>query len=230
MSMVALEYGATVDKYVGDMIMIFFGDPETRGVRDDALSCVKMAIAMQRRMRELAEVWRGSGIERPLRCRIGIHTGYCTVGNFGSEDRMDYTIIGSPVNLASRLEHEAPIGGILISYETHAHVREQVYCEEHGQVRVKGFAHPIVTYKVIDLHENLEGKSRPLRADLPHLKFDLDPGGMPAEEQSAARQLLQDALGRLSPGTGNGIPEPIQRPPLNHTADIAVPIAKRRRR
>jgi adenylate cyclase len=230
MSKVALEHGATIDKYVGDMIMIFYGDPETRGVKDDALSCVKMAIAMQNRMRELADVWRGSGIETPLRCRIGIHTGYCTVGNFGNEDRMDYTIIGSPVNLASRLEHEAPVGGILISYETHAHVRDQIYCEEHGQVRVKGFAHPIVTYRVIDLHENLERKSRPLRADLPHLKLDLDPGGMPAEEQNAARQLLQDALARLSPGSGNGVPEPIQRPPLKHTADIAVPIAQRKRR
>ena len=101
------EYGATIDKYVGDAILMFFGDPESRGVKEDALACVKMALAMQKRMDELAEVWRDAGIETPLRCRIGIHTDYCTVGNFGSEDRMDYTIIGGAVNLASRLEHEA---------------------------------------------------------------------------------------------------------------------------
>ncbi len=66
-----------------------------------------MAIAMRKRMRELQELWRASGIEKPLQCRIGINTGYCTVGNFGSEARMDYTIIGSGVNLASRLETAA---------------------------------------------------------------------------------------------------------------------------
>ena len=108
MSNIALEYGATIDKYVGDAILMFFGDPESRGVREDAVACVKMALAMQKRIGELAKVWRDLGIEPPLRCRIGIHTGYCTVGNFGSEDRMDYTIVGGAVNLASRLEHEAP--------------------------------------------------------------------------------------------------------------------------
>ena len=118
MSKIAAEYGATIDKYVGDAILMFFGDPETRGVKEDALACVRMALAMQKRMNELAEVWRDAGIERPLRCRIGIHTDYCTVGNFGSEDRMDYTIIGGAVNLASRLEHEAEPGSVLISYET----------------------------------------------------------------------------------------------------------------
>jgi class 3 adenylate cyclase len=140
MSRVALEYGATIDKYVGDAIMIFFGDPETRGVKADALACVEMATAMQKRMQELAAIWRDSGIETPISCRIGIHTGYCTVGNFGSEDRMDYTIVGGTVNLASRLEHEAPPGGILISYETHAHVKDEISCEEMGRIQVRGIA------------------------------------------------------------------------------------------
>jgi class 3 adenylate cyclase len=200
MSKVALEYGATIDKYVGDSIMIFFGDPETRGVREDALVCVRMAVAMQARMRELANIWHAAGIETPLRCRIGIHTGYCTVGNFGSNDRMDYTIIGGPVNLASRLEHEAPVGGILISYETYAHVRDQVDSREHGLVRVKGVAHPIETYEVIDLVENIEPGKRLLTADLPHLRLEFDPGRMSAEEQQQATRLLRDALARVMPG------------------------------
>ena len=65
MSKIASEYGATIDKYVGDAIMMFFGDPETRGVKEDALACVRMALAMQKRMDELAEVWRDAGIETP---------------------------------------------------------------------------------------------------------------------------------------------------------------------
>ena len=86
MSVIALTHGATIDKYIGDAILAFFGDPETRGVKEDALACVKMAVAMQKRVGELAVDWRNAGIETPLRCRIGIHTGFCTVGNFGSED------------------------------------------------------------------------------------------------------------------------------------------------
>ncbi|MGH6914178.1 MAG: adenylate/guanylate cyclase domain-containing protein, partial [Geminicoccales bacterium] len=199
MSRIALEHGATIDKYVGDALMIFFGDPETRGVKEDALACVRMAIAMQKRMRELSALWRNSGIEKPLACRIGIHTGYCTVGNFGSEDRMDYTIIGGAVNLASRLEHEAPEGGILISYETYAHVKDEIRCEEMGRIRVRGVGHPVDTYRVVDLHENLSEGGEHLRVELPHLKLDAYPGRMSADERRQAAARLQDTLDRLAP-------------------------------
>jgi class 3 adenylate cyclase len=110
---------------------------------------------MRKKMHELQDVWRASGTEKPLQCRIGINTGYCTVGNFGSEDRMDYTIIGGGVNLASRLEAAATPGEILISYETYANVRHRIHCEERGQISVKGIANPIATYQVVDTHENL---------------------------------------------------------------------------
>jgi class 3 adenylate cyclase/HAMP domain-containing protein len=198
MSRVALEHGATIDKYVGDAIMIFFGDPETRGVKADALACVKMAIAMQKRMRELGAIWRDSGIETPFSCRIGIHTGYCTVGNFGSEDRMDYTIIGGAVNLASRLEHEAPEGGILISYETYAHVKDEIRCEETGRIQVRGIGHSVATYRVVGLHADL-ARAEPVRADLPHLRLDADLERMSADERRQAAALLQEALQRLGP-------------------------------
>lgn len=77
MSKIALEHGATIDKYVGDAILIFFGDPESRSVREDALACVEMAIAMQRRMMGLQAEWRDLGSERPFQLRIGITTGFC---------------------------------------------------------------------------------------------------------------------------------------------------------
>lgn len=197
MSRIAVEHGATIDKYVGDAIVMFFGDPETRGVKEDALACVKMALAMQKRIGELAQVWRDAGIEQPLRCRIGVHTGYCTVGNFGSEDRMDYTIIGGAVNLASRLEHEAEPGTVLISFETYAQVKEEVYCEEQGSIRVKGIAYPVATFRVVDLTSNLVASARKFRVDLPNLKFEATPDLMSPEERASAAATLRQALAQL---------------------------------
>ena len=198
MSKIAAEYGATIDKYVGDAIVMFFGDPESRGVKEDALACVKMAIAMQRRMTELAGVWRDAGIQTPLRCRIGIHTDYCTVGNFGSADRMDYTMIGGAVNLASRLEHEAPPGEVVISYETHAHVQDEIHCEEHGNIHVRGIAYPVTTYRVIDLKANLAAGDVAIRTQLPHLRLELEPHLMSADERGQAAAALRQALDRVS--------------------------------
>jgi class 3 adenylate cyclase len=191
MSKIALQYGATIDKYVGDTIVMFFGDPTTLGVKEDALACVQMALAMQKRAGELAEQWRNSGIETPLRCRIGIHTGYCTVGNFGSDDRMDYTMVGGTVNLASRLEHEAQPGGVLISFETYAHVKDDVRCEERGRVQVKGIAEPVATYAVIGLQQDLE------KASTRHLKLELQVDHMSGDERKAAADALRRALGLL---------------------------------
>ena len=198
MSQIALHHGATIDKYVGDAIVIFFGDPESRGVKADALACVKMAIAMRERMRELEIVWRDSGIEYPLKCRIGINTGYCTVGNFGSEDRMDYTIIGGGVNLASRMESTADPGSILVSYETYAHVRDEILCDEQDQITVKGLAYPVATYSVVDSYDSLGETRRVMREDMPSLKLDIDFDSMSPERRTQAAAILQRALDQLS--------------------------------
>ena len=193
MSKIALQYGATIDKYVGDAIVMFFGDPATLGVKEDALACVQMAIAMQERVGELAQEWRNAGIETPLRCRIGIHTGYCTVGNFGSDDRMDYTMVGGTVNLASRLEHEAPPGGVLISYETFAHVQDEILCEERGRVQVKGIAQPVATYAVVGLKADAGAAG----TVTPHLRLELAPDHMSADERRRAAEALRAALAKL---------------------------------
>jgi PAS domain S-box-containing protein len=215
MSKIALLYGATIDKYVGDAILIFFGDPETQGVKADALACVRMAIAMRNRMRELESVWRASGIEKPPRCRTGINTGFCTVGNFGSEDRMDYTIIGGGVNLACRLEQAAPPDEILISYETYAHVKDEICCEERGHINVKGISHSVAIYQVIDTYDNL-GKSHDLvHEDYETLKLDIDLEAMSAEERSRAATVLRRALDRLS--QANEAAEPVVPAKKDHT-------------
>jgi class 3 adenylate cyclase len=197
MSRIALDHGATIDKYVGDAILIFFGDPETRGVRDDARACVRMAIAMRDRMLELERVWRAGGIAHPLRCRMGIHTDFCTVGNFGSEDRLDYTIIGRGVNIASRLESLATPGEILISYETYAHVEDEIACEEKGEVEVKGLAYPVTTYHVVGAREGEGPAADSVKAGMAAM-LGKDPDAMSAADRRAAIVRLSDALRYLS--------------------------------
>jgi class 3 adenylate cyclase len=208
MSQIALAHGATIDKYVGDAILIFLGDPESKGVKEDALACVHMAIAMRDKMQELQRVWRASGIEKPLRCRMGVHTDYCTVGNFGSEDRLDYTIIGGGVNMASRLESAASAGEILISYETFAQVRGEIHCEEKGTIRVKGIAYPVATYSVMDSYENLGQQRRRIREELANVKLELDLERMTAEERGQAAALLRQALELVS---SHGEPTPREK-------------------
>lgn len=194
MSRIALQFGATVDKYVGDAILIFFGDPESRGVKEDATACVEMAIAMQRRMMELQAGWLERGLERPFQLRIGINTGFCTVGNFGSEDRMDYTIIGSEVNLAARLQAHTPLGGILLAHETYALVRDSVNCTERDPIQVKGFAKPVRNYAVLGIHSDINGADiARLEASISRLQRDLN------ELEPAARNhiiaMLQNTFG-----------------------------------
>src|SRR5262245_38648252 len=192
MSRIALEHGATIDKYVGDAIMAFFGDPETKGIKEDAAACVKMAIAMQRRMRELQWEWRDAGLEKPFQLRIGINTGYCTVGNFGSEDRMDYTIIGSEVNLASRLQSHADLGGILMSHETYSLVKDVVPAEEQVPIQAKGFAKPVRNYKVLNQFEVT--LSRVIREEHDGLRIFLD---LQKLDKTTAVETLKSIISRL---------------------------------
>ena len=174
MSKIALKYGGTIDKFVGDAILIFFGDPETRGYREDANACVLMALEMRERMKYLRKLWEDQGISKPLNIRIGINTGYCNVGNFGSEDRLDYTIIGGEVNLASRLESKADSGQILISHETYALIKKQIVCEKKEEINVKGIAHKIQTYQVIDTEKNKKSKKNLIQEEYDGFNLSVD--------------------------------------------------------
>lgn len=159
MSRIAIKYGGTIDKFIGDAILIFFGDPLSLGIKDDAKSCVSMAIEMRERLKELQEKWYSFGIQNPFKVRAGITTGYCTVGNFGSKNRMDYTIIGNQVNIASRLESYAKPDQILISHETWSLINDEIKCLKEGQIRVKGINYPIETYQVMDFIKNVTENS-----------------------------------------------------------------------
>jgi len=194
MTNIALEYGATIDKYIGDAIMVFFGDPESKGVKEDARACVRMAIAMLKRMRELHTEWQELGAEKPFHLRIGINTGYVTVGNFGSEDRMDYTIIGSSVNLTARLQSYAEIDGILMGHETYSLVKDEVDAEEQKPIRVKGFAEPIRCYRVLGLYDDLVGEGSVIREEQDGFKLLLD---LQKRDRAEAIAALEAIVARL---------------------------------
>jgi class 3 adenylate cyclase len=194
MSKIALEYGGTIDKYIGDAIMAFFGDPESKGVKEDAIACVRMAIAMLRRMRELRSEWQELGAERPFQLRIGINTGYCTVGNFGGEDRMDYTIIGNVVNMTARLQTQAEVDSILIGHETYSLVKHVVATEEQPSIKVKGFAEPIRCYKVLGLYDDLAQEGQLIREEEEGFKFMLD---LSKHNKQTAISTLEAILRRL---------------------------------
>ncbi|MCH8553121.1 MAG: adenylate/guanylate cyclase domain-containing protein [Natronospirillum sp.] len=177
MARIAMDHGGTIDKFIGDSVMVFFGDPDTRGTRKDALACVTMALAMRRKLSELRRRWRKDlGIETELSMRMGINTGFCTVGNFGSESRLDYTIMGREVNLASRLESSAGPNEILISKTTHELVRQVVSSRHKGEVRAKGFASPVPVYEVQGLRRELGEQSLFTDVDLAgfSMQFDTD--------------------------------------------------------
>jgi class 3 adenylate cyclase/PAS domain-containing protein len=197
MSMIALEHGATIDKFIGDAIMVFFGDPETRGAKEDALACVKMAIAMQQRMRDLQAEWRDRGQEHVFQLRIGINTGFCTVGNFGSDDRVDYTIIGNEVNLAARLQSHADLGGILLAHETYSLVKDEVLAEETGTITVKGFSRPVRTYRVVGLHDASGSPGRIIRQEQEGLLLIVDQRKLTPEGRADAIRVLRETMERL---------------------------------
>tara|TARA_Y100000589_G_C27165149_1_gene634444 strand:+ start:784 stop:2064 length:1281 start_codon:yes stop_codon:yes gene_type:complete len=146
MSTIAIRYGGTIDKFIGDAIMVFFGDPESSGETLDALKCIEMAVSMLKRVEELQPYWKKLGVKNGISVRIGISNGYCTVGNFGSDLRLDYTVLGSPVNLAARLQSMSEPNKILIDENTKNLVDAEVNTKYFDDFTPKGFVRPMGTF------------------------------------------------------------------------------------
>jgi class 3 adenylate cyclase len=138
------HFDGTLDKIIGDGMLIFFGDPLP--MEDHAQRSVLMALEMQKKARELNQEWRCFGYDFGM--GIGINTGYMTVGNIGSDMHMDYTVIGNQVNVASRLESQARAGQILVSQRTFSRVKDIVEAEKIGEILVKGVKNPVLTYNI----------------------------------------------------------------------------------
>ena len=155
MARIATKHNGTIDKFIGDAVMVIFGDAKSEGIKTDCQRAVSMAIEMRKKMKELHQRWFNQGIKNPLLIRMGINTGFCTVGSFGTSHYMDYTVLGTHVNLASRLESAADPGEILLSHESWSLVKDVVLCRDKGEINVKGFAQPVRVHQVIDFRKDL---------------------------------------------------------------------------
>ena len=195
MSKIAIRWGGTIDKFIGDAVLVFFGDPESRGNKEDAMACVSMALEMLEKLELLREAWRERGLARSLNARMGIHSGVCTVGNFGSEDRLDYTVIGNGVNLAARLETNSESNKILISEDTYLLVKEEIKCIKKQEISVKGISYPIQTYEVSGFSSSSSSYSSKLVKSIPGLSLTFDPNEI--EDNDRAMKLISDVLSRL---------------------------------
>ena len=153
MTEIAKQYGGTIDKFMGDAILIFFGDPDSQGTEQDAKNCLDMAIAMRQQMKFLRERWVKMGYPA-LHIRMGISTGYCHVGNYGAVHRMAYTIVGRDANLAARLQSAAEIDEILISDETYRLIKNDYLCAPQEPVELKGIQNPVKSWQVMEKYGN----------------------------------------------------------------------------
>jgi class 3 adenylate cyclase len=197
MSAIALKHGGTIDKFIGDAILVFFGDPESRGAAEDARACLRMAVEMQHSLATLNVRWRQRGVEAPFRVRMGINTGFCNVGNFGSADRMDYTILGAAANLAARLQSIAEAGSIVVSYETYALVRDIVAAHALAPTSMKGISRAVVPYEIDGL---LDADGATVQVFSEHgdgLDLYLDLGRIDAGAADALRSVLHEAIAAL---------------------------------
>lgn len=144
----------TVNKFLGDGLLAFFGDPVE--LKNHALAAIKAGHQMQKEMLRLNTLWSTTGIpefDEGIHVRIGINTGLVVVGNIGSKRRMEYTVLGSAVNLASRLQGIATPDRLLISARTYALARDYLTCSAPKKVKVKGLDREVTVYEVESIRE-----------------------------------------------------------------------------
>lgn len=144
---IALKYGGTIDKFIGDSVMVFFGDPQSQGPEQDALACCNMGLEMLAFVEKNEELFKEQfNFPEKLEIRIGVHSGVCSVGNFGSDQRLDYTVIGRAVNVAARLEQAAPKNSMLVSNSTKSLLGDTFQVSDSIEVKAKGIDRPITGY------------------------------------------------------------------------------------
>ena len=145
MTDIVFKHGGTLDKYIGDALMVFYGNPVQ--YEDHAQRAVATALEMRTRLAEIRPGWLAQYRES-LAMGIGVTTGYVTVGNIGSPARLDYTVMGNQVNLASRLADQATGGQILVSERTLLAAGDLVVSTEIDQIQLEGVSRPIRIFEI----------------------------------------------------------------------------------
>lgn len=193
MNRLCARWGGTLDQFIGDAIVIFFGAPRSKGPQADACNAVGMALEMQDRLAALRVKWAEEGLSPPLHVRMGLATGFATVGNFGSDSRLHYTAIGNAVNAASRIQGLAERDSILIDADTRALVQDSLSCVARDTVTLRGRQHPVQLYEVTGgqaqrAHDFIVGSSDGFRLFLDSAVLS---------DRQAALSLLREAVRQI---------------------------------
>ena len=186
MSEICNAFGGTLDQFIGDAMLIFFGDPQTKGARGDAEAAVGMALAMQDRLESLRADWHDRGFSQNIHVRMGISTGYCHVGNFGSSSRLHYTVIGNTANEASRIQNLARPDTVMISNDTWLLLKDKFEFIDHGETMLKGRGHPVGLFEV-----------RPLQGDADNQRIRQESDGFQLRVDPQAIADKTDAIAAL---------------------------------
>jgi class 3 adenylate cyclase len=141
------SHGGTLNEFAGDGVMAIFGAPDEQDPRVQVLAALEAARELQRSLPEWSGRWYPLGIDRDLQARIGINTGVVSVGTFGSAVRATYTGIGLQTNIAARIQAQCTPGSVLLSKTSWALISDDVPCQPHGEVEVKGVHFPISMFE-----------------------------------------------------------------------------------
>lgn len=188
------QFGGTVDKIMGDGLVVLFGAPVTLEASVGALRCVRMAAKMQECLTILNKQWRANGFAHAIKVRMGINTGLAVVGSFGSDDWANYTAIGGQMNIAARLQQMADPGKILLSHSTHALIADSVQVKRLGETSLKGPHYPIQVYQF----EGFGKEEKPIAISwqAQGCSVCLQPGILDIPEKESFLQMLERYLGK----------------------------------
>lgn len=154
MTAVAVAHGGTLDNYIGDGLMVIFGAPIADEEPVQAWAALRAGFGMIARADELSAAIRDRGIPADLRLRVGVNTGHCTVGVFGSDLLRAYKAVGFAVNVAARLQSEADPGTVLAGFRTYALVKDRVRAQSRGELTLKGAARPVEAWEIVGLESD----------------------------------------------------------------------------